>query len=119
MFSGFWGWFLVVVIVAVIFGAGKLPELKEQAQDKLKLLAQAAEKGCAFSSERVSLRSAPCGRCRRPPRRSLRAGCFSEVHAPGKTILLFCAPCAARNSARPSADTVSITCAKTSDTQFL
>ncbi len=45
MFSGFWGWFLVVVIVAVIFGAGKLPELKEQAQDKLKLLAQAAEKG--------------------------------------------------------------------------
>ncbi len=45
MFSGFWGWFLVVVIVAVIFGAGRLPELKEQAQDKLKLLAQAAEKG--------------------------------------------------------------------------
>ena len=45
MFSGFWGWFLVVVIVAVIFGAGKLPDLKVQAEEKLKLLARAAEKG--------------------------------------------------------------------------
>lgn len=45
MFSGFWGWFLVVVIVAVIFGAGKLPDLKVQAEEKLKLLASAAEKG--------------------------------------------------------------------------
>ena len=44
MFSGFWGWFLVVVIVAVIFGAGKLPDLKVQAEEKLKLLASAAEK---------------------------------------------------------------------------
>ena len=35
MFSGFWGWFLVVVIVAVIFGAGKLPDLKVQAEEKL------------------------------------------------------------------------------------
>ena len=40
MFSGFWGWFLVV-----IFGAGKLPDLKVQAEEKLKLLASAAEKG--------------------------------------------------------------------------
>ena len=45
MFSGFWGWFLVVVIVVVIFGAGKLPDLKVQAEEKLKLLASAAEKG--------------------------------------------------------------------------
>ena len=51
MFSGFWGWLLVVVIVimlrvvAVIFGAGKLPDLKVQAEEKLKLLASAAEKG--------------------------------------------------------------------------
>ena len=30
MFSGFWGWFLVVVIVAVIFGAGKLPDLQKK-----------------------------------------------------------------------------------------
>ncbi len=37
MFSGFWGWFLVVVIVAVIFGAGKLPELRKEAEEKLKL----------------------------------------------------------------------------------
>ena len=45
MFSGFWGWFLVVVIVPVIFGAGKLPDLKVHAEEKLKLLASAAEKG--------------------------------------------------------------------------
>ena len=44
MFSGFWGWFLVVVIVAVIFGAGKLPDLKVQEEEILKLLDSAAEK---------------------------------------------------------------------------
>lgn len=34
--SGFWGWALVVVIVAVIFSAGKLPQLKEEAELRLK-----------------------------------------------------------------------------------
>lgn len=51
MFSGFWGWFLVVVIVAVIFGAGKLPDLKVQAEEKLKLLASAAEKAKGTGSK--------------------------------------------------------------------
>lgn len=45
MFSGFWGWFLVVVVVAAIFGAGKLPELKQVAEEKFKFLADAAQKG--------------------------------------------------------------------------
>ena len=45
MFSGFWGWFLVVVIVAAIFGAGKLPELKKIAEDKLKLGMDVVQKG--------------------------------------------------------------------------
>lgn len=45
MFSGFWGWFLVVVIVAVIFGAGKLPELQKEAEEKIKLGMAALEKG--------------------------------------------------------------------------
>jgi len=44
MFSGFWGWFLVVVIVAVIFSAGKLPELRKEAEEKLKLGMAALEK---------------------------------------------------------------------------
>lgn len=44
MFSGFWGWFLVVVIVAAIFGAGKLPELKTIAEEKLKLAVDEAKK---------------------------------------------------------------------------
>lgn len=30
MFSGFWGWFLVVVIIACVFGASNLPHLKEE-----------------------------------------------------------------------------------------
>lgn len=45
MFSGFWGWFLVVVIVAVIFGAGRLPELKNIAEEKLKRGLDAVQKG--------------------------------------------------------------------------
>ena len=36
MFFGFWSWVLVAIIVAVIFYANKLPQLKEQAEEKLK-----------------------------------------------------------------------------------
>lgn len=45
MFSGFWGWFLVVLVVAAIFGAGKLPDLRKEAEEKLKLGMAALEKG--------------------------------------------------------------------------
>ena len=45
MFSAFWGWFLVVVIVALIFRAGRLPELKNIAEEKLKQGLDAVQKG--------------------------------------------------------------------------
>ena len=45
MFSGFWGWFLVVLVVGAIFGAGKLPDLRKEAEEKLKLGMAALEKG--------------------------------------------------------------------------
>lgn len=44
MFSGFWGWFLVAIAVAAIFGAGKLPELRTLAEQKLKLAVDEAKK---------------------------------------------------------------------------
>lgn len=45
MFSGFWGWFFVVVIVAAIFGASSLPELKKMAEDKFKIVMNILQKG--------------------------------------------------------------------------
>lgn len=44
MFSGFWGWFLVVIVVAAVFGAGKLPELKTLAEEKFKVAVDEAKK---------------------------------------------------------------------------
>lgn len=38
MFDDFWGWVLVILVIAVIFGAGRLPQLKAFADDKFKLL---------------------------------------------------------------------------------
>src|SRR5699024_9781652 len=56
------------------------------------------KKADAFSAKEDSLRSAPRGLW--PLRHSLRTECFSDVHAAGKTISLYFAPCAAQNSAR-------------------
>jgi len=36
MFLGFWSWVLVVLIVAAIFYANQLPQIKAQAEEKLK-----------------------------------------------------------------------------------
>ncbi len=29
MFSGFWGWFIVIVLVVAVFSADRLPDLKQ------------------------------------------------------------------------------------------
>lgn len=36
MLFGFWSWVLVVLIVAIIFYANKLPQLRQQAEQKFK-----------------------------------------------------------------------------------
>lgn len=36
MLFGFWSWVLVILIVAAIFYANKLPQLRQQAEQKLK-----------------------------------------------------------------------------------
>ncbi len=37
MFLGFWSWVLVVIVVAAIFYANKLPQLRQQAEEKIKI----------------------------------------------------------------------------------
>ncbi len=43
--SDFWCWVLIIIVLAAIFGAGKLPDLKKEAEEKLKLGMAALEKG--------------------------------------------------------------------------
>lgn len=38
MFSGFWSWVLVILVVVAIFSADRLPELKKYADDGLDAL---------------------------------------------------------------------------------
>lgn len=38
MFSGFWSWVLVILMVVTIFSADRLPELKKYADDGLEAL---------------------------------------------------------------------------------
>lgn len=38
MFDDFWGWVLVILIVAAIFGAGRIPQLKALLDNKSKVL---------------------------------------------------------------------------------
>ena len=45
MFSGFWGWFFVVLVVGAIFYANKLPDLRKEAEEKMKIGLAALEKG--------------------------------------------------------------------------
>lgn len=43
--SDFWCWVLIIIALAAIFGAGKLPDLRNEAKEKLKLGLEAFEKG--------------------------------------------------------------------------
>lgn len=45
MLFGFWSWVLVIAVVAGIFMAHRLPELREQAKEQLKSGAEALKKG--------------------------------------------------------------------------
>lgn len=54
MFSGFWGWFLVVVVIIAIFNAGRLPELKALFDEKLNKGIEAAKKGKKEIEEKIN-----------------------------------------------------------------
>ena len=45
MLFGFWSWVLIILVVTGIFMANRLPELQEQAKEKLKSGVEAAKKG--------------------------------------------------------------------------
>lgn len=57
MFSGFWGWFFVVLIVGAIFYANKLPDLRKEAEEKMKLGLAALEKGKKELEKKVAERN--------------------------------------------------------------
>lgn len=54
MFSGFWGWFLVVVLVVAIFSADRLPELKKFIESKTKESVDAVKKGTKNVEEKIA-----------------------------------------------------------------
>ena len=54
MFSGFWGWFFVVVVLVAIFNAGKLPEIKESLEEKYKKSVDAAKKSKQEIEEKIN-----------------------------------------------------------------
>ena len=43
--SDFWCWVLIIIVLAAIFGAENLPDLKKEVEKKLKLGMSALEKG--------------------------------------------------------------------------
>ncbi len=57
MFSGFWGWFFVVLIVGAIFYANKLPDLRKEAKEKMKQGLAALEKGKKELEKKVAEKS--------------------------------------------------------------
>lgn len=52
--SDFWCWVLIIIVLAAIFGAGKLPELRKEAEEKLKLGMAALEKGKEEINKRLA-----------------------------------------------------------------
>lgn len=54
MFSGFWGWFLVAVLVAAIFSADRLPELKQHIKKMSEDGVEAVKKGAKNVEEKIA-----------------------------------------------------------------
>lgn len=54
MFSGFWGWFLVFVLVFAIFSADRLPELKEFIERMTKDGVDTIKKSAKVAQEKVA-----------------------------------------------------------------
>lgn len=54
MFSGFWSWLLVVIIVVAIFSADRLPELKKYLETLSKEGVDAAKKGSKTMQEKIA-----------------------------------------------------------------
>lgn len=54
MFSGFWGWLLVVVLVVAIFSADRLPELKKFLESKTKDGLNAVKQGTKNVEEKIA-----------------------------------------------------------------
>ena len=51
--TGFWGWFLVLVVVAAIFNAEKLPALREFLEEKLKDSMEKAKEGSKLAKDKI------------------------------------------------------------------
>ncbi len=54
MFSGFWGWFLVAVLVTAIFSADRLPELKQHIKKMSEDGVEAVKKGAKNVEEKIA-----------------------------------------------------------------
>lgn len=54
MFSGFWGWFLVIVLVVAIFSADRLPELKKFIEKTTKEGANMVKQGKKTMEDKIT-----------------------------------------------------------------
>lgn len=54
MFSGFWGWFLVIVLVVAVFSADRLPDFVQSLKEKAAEGAEAVKKGKKEMEEKIA-----------------------------------------------------------------
>lgn len=54
MLTGFWGWFLVIVLVVAVFSADRLPDLKKLIESKTKEGLDAVKKGTKSVEEKIA-----------------------------------------------------------------
>ena len=51
--GGFFGWFLVLIVVMAIFNAEKLPELRRILEEKMKGSVEAAKEGAKLANDKI------------------------------------------------------------------